>query len=111
MSLVTVAVDNTAPRKVNRPRIGVKHGRPNEAAALRLLRATARAARVQIAASLEYPFSFHSNAHDQAVAQQAEAERFASMAIECAQELDEASLLVLEHALRAMWVTSNRKSR
>jgi hypothetical protein len=70
MSFVSLAVDNETHKVNNRPRVGVKHGAPNEAAALRLLRSTVRAARAQVMDRLDerHPFSFHSQAHAQAVA-------------------------------------------
>jgi hypothetical protein len=98
MPFISLAVDNETPPKVNnRPRVGVKHGAPAEAAALRLLRSAARATRTQVNA--------------QAVVQRLEAERFAGMVIDCANELDQSSLLVLEHMLRALWISSNPRSK
>ena len=108
MSSVSLAVDNETARKVkNRPRVGVKHGTSNEVAVLRLLRSTLRVARSQVMRRLEKrrPFSLRSDL--QASAQNVEANRFAEMVYGCANELDEAGLLILEHALRALWVSSN----
>jgi hypothetical protein len=77
-----------------------------------MLRTAARGTR-KIASSVlerrrqEHEFSFHSSEHVREEARRSHAEDVAVEAIDCIENLDEGSLLVLELVMRALWVSSN----
>jgi hypothetical protein len=115
MSPVSLAVNNVIPAKVNltRPRVGPPHGEPRLVEALRLLRIVARDARRQAIQVLENRrirehFSRAEASVDSLATRQ---EEVGLAALDAVAGLDEASLLILENVLRALWVSSNPRRR
>jgi hypothetical protein len=102
--LVTLAVNNTSPRKSNPPKIGTRHGDPDWQANVAFLRFAVRAAH-RHASKRQRPFSC--DQHDDVAARKAYADRVALDLINCSGEIDEAGLLIVHLAVRMAWVLNN----